>query len=147
MKRLITQEYIYESTAKKLKPKPKSIPKQTKKPVFHHYDYAEDKKINLRYIIFLTCAILVSSFILIYYIEIQSEVLGKLKTISVLESELNSLKIENANKMAEIQNNINLNEIKQIAISELGMRYPDESQIIYYKNNNSDYVRQYGDIP
>lgn len=73
--------------------------------------------------------------------------LNKLKTISKLESELNSIKIENSNKMAVIENNINISDIKIKAIYELGMQYPQEYQIIYYTNEASDYVRQYENIP
>lgn len=139
------QKYIYESTARKLRPEVhKRVSRQTKQ-IKHHK--AEGKKMNIKYVLFLTFALCVSSFVLIYYLYIQSEVLNKLKAISRLESELNSIKIENSNKMAAIENNINISDIKIKAIYELGMQYPQEYQIIYYTNEASDYIRQYGNIP
>ena len=42
---------------------------------------------------------------------------------------------------------VDLEEIKRIAISELGMKYAKEGQVITYSGEGSDYVRQYDDIP
>ena len=42
---------------------------------------------------------------------------------------------------------INLEEIYEIATDELGMVYAGEDQIIYYDSSNSDYIRQFGEIP
>lgn len=139
------QNYIYESTVRKLRPEVHKQVSRQKKQIKHHK--AEGKKMNIKYVLFLTFALCVSSFVLIYYLYAQSEVLNKLKTISRLESELNSIKIENSNKMAAIENDINISDIKIKAIYELGMQYPQEYQIIYYTNEASDYVRQYENIP
>ena len=40
-----------------------------------------------------------------------------------------------------------LEEIKKIAINELGMKYAKEGQVIIYSGEGSDYVRQYKAIP
>ena len=64
-----------------------------------------------------------------------------------LEKELNNLKLSNDDELARINSNVNLDEIKRIAIGELGMVYAQEGQIVYYNNEGSDYVRQFGDIP
>ena len=40
-----------------------------------------------------------------------------------------------------------LEEVKRIAIQELGMYYAQEGQIISFNGEGSDYVRQTGDIP
>ena len=47
----------------------------------------------------------------------------------------------------KIMSNVDLDEIKRIAIGELGMKYAKEGQVITYSGEGSDYVRQYGDIP
>ena len=49
--------------------------------------------------------------------------------------------------MLRINSNINLEEIKQVAIGEFGMVYAEEGQIVFYENEGSDYVRQIADIP
>jgi hypothetical protein len=42
---------------------------------------------------------------------------------------------------------VDLNEIKDIAMNQLGMTYASEDQIIYYSVENSNYMDQYSDIP
>ena len=43
---------------------------------------------------------------------------------------------------SRITSNINLEEIKRIAIGELGMTYATEGQVIPYESNSNDYMRQ-----
>ena len=40
-----------------------------------------------------------------------------------------------------------MEEIKKIAMNELHMKYPDSGQVAVTESNDSDYVRQYKDIP
>ena len=47
-----------------------------------------------------------------------------------MESELNSLKLSNDEEYSRITSNINLEEVKRIAIGELGMTYAAEGQVI-----------------
>ena len=42
---------------------------------------------------------------------------------------------------------MDLEEVKRIAMQELGMRYAEEGQIIRFSGEGSDYIRQVGDIP
>lgn len=67
--------------------------------------------------------------------------------ISRLESELNELKLSNDEEYSRITSSVDLEEIRRIAIGELGMRYAKEGQIIGYSTEGSDYVRQFSDIP
>ena len=59
-----------------------------------------------------------------------------------MESELNSLTLANDEEYSRITSNINLEEIKRIAIGELGMTYAAEGQVIPYESNSNDYMRQ-----
>ncbi len=49
--------------------------------------------------------------------------------------------------MTELNTSLDLKNIYEIATSELGMVYQKENQVIPYKSNKSDYVKQYADIP
>ncbi len=42
---------------------------------------------------------------------------------------------------------MDLDEVKNIAISKFGMIYANQGQIITYDVQDSDYVRQYDDVP
>ena len=101
---------------------------------------------NFGYVLFLALAMLVAGYVLIGYIQVQADLTAQLEQIASLESELNYLKLYNEDELARINSNINLEEIKQVAIGELGMVYAEEGQIVFYENEGSDYVRQYADI-
>ena len=42
---------------------------------------------------------------------------------------------------------MNMEDVKNIAVNDLGMTYADEGQIIIYSNQDGDYIRQYTEIP
>lgn len=102
---------------------------------------------NFTYVLFLVSALLVVGVVLVGYIRLQSDITNTVKHISALESELNDLKLSNDEEYSRITSSVDLEEIKRIAIGELGMRYAQEGQIITYSKNGSDYVRQFADIP
>lgn len=101
---------------------------------------------NLGYVLFLTASLIVAGVILIGYIRLQSDITASVKRISTMESTLNSLKVANDEEYSRIESSIDLEEIRRIAITELGMTYPDESQIVIVPDEGSDYVRQLADI-
>ena len=102
---------------------------------------------NPGYVLFLATALIAAGVILIGYIRLQSELTNSIKHISVLESQLNDLRLSNDEEYSRIESSVNLDEIKRIAIEELGMTYPSEGQIVTYSAEGSDYVRQIADIP
>lgn len=102
---------------------------------------------SIGYVTFLVAALLVSGYVLINYIQMQSDITNNVAEIARLESRLNTLKQANDDAYTKISSDIDLEEIKRIAIGELGMTYAAEGQIITYTNVSSDYVRQYADIP
>lgn len=102
---------------------------------------------NLPYVAFLASALVIMGVVLADYIKLQSEITSTVKNISKLESELNDLKLENDEMYSRITSSVDLEEIRRIAIGELGMSYAKEGQIINYSVDGSDYVRQFTDIP
>lgn len=102
---------------------------------------------NFGYVLFLAGALVAAGFILVGYIGLQSDITGIIKEISGLESQLNNLKLDNDETYSRITSNIDLDEVKRIAIQELGMKYAEEGQIITFSGESSDYVRQVSDIP
>ena len=91
---------------------------------------------NIGYILFLSGALFVCAIFLIGYVQKQSELTAK------IAKELNTMKLFNDEAYAQIQSNINLEEIRRIAIEELGMSYAEEGQIILYQENKKDYMHQ-----
>lgn len=97
---------------------------------------------NLGYVLFLIAALASTAMILISYIKIQSELTITIRNISKLESELNDLRLSNDEDYSRAASSVDLEEIRNVAIGELGMRYAKEGQIINVLGEGSDYVRQ-----
>lgn len=94
------------------------------------------------YVLFLAAAMSICAMILMNYVQLQAELTNVTRSVADKESELNNLKIANDEEYNRIVSGINLEDIKRIAICELGMRYAQEGQIVYYTKEESDYMRR-----
>lgn len=134
--------YVYGSTAREIEitrqleePRRQPRPQVRKNRERAHH-------MSAGYVLFLAVALCAAALILVNYIQLQAELTNLTKSVAAKESELNSLRIANDEEYNRILNSINLEEIKRIAIGELGMIYAEEGQIITYTNESSDYMRQ-----
>lgn len=105
------------------------------------------KNMSAGYVLFLCVALIIAGFTLANYIGLQSDITNSVKHISTLEKQLNDLKLANDEEYSRITSSVNLEEIKRVAIQELGMQYAEEGQIISFSSENNDYVKQMADIP
>lgn len=135
--------YIYGNNAydiniqRQLQEKPKNkLSNETRKnrDKAHH--------MSLGYVVFLLAALCTCAVILINYVELQSELTTRTEHIAELQSELNTKKLSNDEAYNRITRNVDLEEIKRIAIGELGMTYAKQGQIVTYSNAGNDYMRQ-----
>ena len=94
------------------------------------------------YVFFLATALLAAGFILVSYIQLQAELTNLTKTAATKETELNNLKVLNDETYNRIINNVDLEEVRRIAVEELGMVYAQEGQVITYENETRDYMRK-----
>ncbi len=92
-------------------------------------------------------ATVVTLAVVIGYLQLTSEVGNRSKRIHALELQIKDVKAENDANYNDIMKNINLEEIRRVAIEELHMIYAQKDQVIFYETEESDYVRQYEDIP
>lgn len=105
------------------------------------------KHMSIGSVLSMAIAMVAAAFIVTGYLTLQSDITNSIKRIASLESQLNELKLSNDENYSRITSDINLEEVKRIAIQELGMTYAKEGQIITFNGEGSDYVRQTGDIP
>ncbi len=99
------------------------------------------------YVLFLSLALVATGCILVGYIKLQSDITNSIKNIARLERQLNDLKLANDEEYNRINSRIDLEEIRRIAIQELGMQYAKEGQIVTFESENNDYVKQIAAIP
>lgn len=102
---------------------------------------------NKGYIAVVAAAFVIVCSVLMSYVKIQSDITNHINHISELESRLNELRLANDETYTKIMSSIDLEEIKRIAVNELGMKYAKEGQVVQYTGEGNDYVRQYGEVP
>lgn len=105
------------------------------------------KHMNLPYVVFLTFAMIATGAMLIGYLKMQSEMTLAVENIANLESELNNIRLTNDEQLQRINSAISMDEIKRIAVEELGMTYAKEGQVVAISSEGSDYVRQMESLP
>ena len=97
---------------------------------------------NAGYVLFLAVAMCTAAWILVNYIQLQGDLTNLTKSVAEKQSELNTMRLANYEEYNRIISSISLEEIKRIAIGELGMTYAQEGQIVLYTNDSNDYMRQ-----
>lgn len=102
---------------------------------------------NVGYALFLVVALVIAALVLIGYINLQSEITGSVKNLSKMKSQLHTLRQENDEYEAAINRSVDLEEVRRIAICELGMKYASEGQIVQVEGGGDDYARKYANIP
>ena len=91
--------------------------------------------------VFLVC-MCATLGVIMWYVNLRSQMVSKVTTINRMESQLNTIRQKNDEEKLRIDNSIDLEEVKRIAIGELGMTYPEEGQIITYSGEGTDYMRK-----
>jgi cell division protein FtsL len=140
----MASEYIRGTSVRK--------PQKTRRPQSDRVQQPQvqrrHRNMSLGYLIFLSLAMVLMVGTLAWYISLQSEIKNSVKNIAALESQLNNLKQDNDEAYNRANGNVDLDEVKRIAIQEYGMTYATEGQIVRYSDGGgNDYVRQLAPIP
>lgn len=135
--------YVYGNTVRKLEAERQweAEPKKQVQPAVRR-NREKAHHMSAGYVIFLVTALCAAAFTLVNYIQLQAQLTNLTKSIASKKSELNALKDANDEAYNRIVNNIDLEEIKRIAIGELGMTYAGEGQIILYSGECDDHMWQ-----
>lgn len=107
----------------------------------------KSRYMNLPYVLFLTAAMVITGIMLIGYLQTQSNLTVSIKKVAALESQLNDMRLSNDEQLERINTSLDMEEIKRIAIEELGMTYAKEGQVVTVSGEGSDYVRQLVAMP
>ena len=104
-------------------------------------------RVNKAYVVFMAVAAVLALVVCVNYVQLQSELTKRSQNITALQEELAAAKEENTTKYNVVMDSVNLEQVREKAINELGMTYADDSQIVEYDNPSGDYAEQYEDIP
>ena len=141
----MANRYVYGNTVRKV-----NEPIRRKAPYHVQEPSGRRKKhhMSLGNLIISSVAVVLMGLTLAWYISLQSHVAASVKNIATLQSQLNTLKQENDEAYNRANGNLDLDEVKRIAIQEYGMTYATEGQIVTYSDGGgNDYVRQIAPIP
>ena len=135
--------YMYDSGARALEVR-RQLEEEPRKQLSRETRKNRDKALHMNpgYVVFLAGALCICALVLIDYLQMQSDITAKVKNISGMESELNSLQLANEENYNRVLSSVDLEEIRKIAIGELGMTYAGEGQIITYESVGNDYMRR-----
>ena len=97
---------------------------------------------SLGTVVFMLGVIALITTLLIYYITIQAEVKRTSQEIAEMEEELTQIRAENDAAYNEINDSISLDEVRERAIHELGMKYANRDQVVIYSTEEEDTVHQ-----
>ncbi len=142
--------YVYGNTARRLEVVPELEPRTPEHRIPKNTIRKNREKarhMNPAYVMFLSVACVVTFVVCFNYIKLRSEITGRIENIAALEGQLSDLKIENDAEYSRAANSVDLEEIKRIAMEELGMVYADKEQVVMYQDKEAEYFRQYEDVP
>jgi cell division protein FtsL len=136
-----TAAYQYDVVEEIQKKPAKRLSPQTRK------NREKAKLMNFGTVFFMAVAMCVAGVVLYGYLALQTANAAAADEIAAMESQLNTLKLENDEEYSRIMSSVNIEEIKTRAIEGLGMQYAQEGQIVEVQGASDDYVRQYQDMP
>ena len=104
-------------------------------------------RMNPAYVMFLSIAAVAALIVCVWYLQLRAELTSRTEHITELQQELADAKEENTTRYNVVIDSVNLEEVRDRAINDLGMGYATPDQIIEYQNPVNDYVKQYESIP
>lgn len=147
------QAYIEGNTVRKLAPVETPVRRTPKRQQQTRVGYTVRRnkekalQIDLPYLIGLVIAACCALYLCVNYLHIQSSITAKINNIERLEQQLESVKSENDALAIRINTYVDLDYVYKVATEELGMVYANKNQVLLYDKTESEYIRQYEDIP
>ena len=99
------------------------------------------------YVIFLALVSLLTVLMCVYYLRLKATIIAQVNDNERLEAQLVSMRSENDALLENVNNSVDWETVRDVAINKLGMKYATEDQIVWYNTDDSSYIKQYGDIP
>lgn len=154
------ERYVRGNTVRYLNAEPAYQPKKPERVLTPEEEHAKRlrqiasrrncqkvKSMNLGYVMFLSAAAIVCAVACGIFISLQTSINTNMKSVAELQTQVSDLKARNDALEKNIETSVDLEQIKQKAINDLGMKYPAADQVVTYSVQSSDYMNQYGSVP
>lgn len=152
------RSYVYGNTVRQMNAAPARRSDQTrevrgtaqkvkKTDVAVRRNRQRQRQMTMAYVVFLSVVVLVSLGICVNYIQLKSSNTAYRAELIAKENNISEAKMLNDATYDKVMASINLEYVRDVAINKLGMVYAQEGQIILYSSQDSDYMKQYSDVP
>ena len=105
------------------------------------------RSMNLGVVLFFGLIITVFGMALFGELSLQAGNVRLRREIASMKSELNNMRMDNDEEESRIMGSVDMQQIKEKAISKLGMQYAESGQVVEVADATDDYVHQYEDLP
>lgn len=146
------QMYIYGNTVRQEDVMPRTVSdarprrkKETSRLVRRNRNKAFN--ISPAYACFLAVAAVAAVMLCVSYLQLQSEIVSRSESITVLQEELAEITEANNTAYQAAEDSVDLETVRNIAVNELGMVYAAQGSVAEYDSPESSYVKQYSEIP
>ena len=99
------------------------------------------------YVIVLAICSIMMCTVCAKYLSLRDEITTKSEMIAQLEVQTETLKSHNDNLNYSINSYMDIEYISKVATEELGMIKAGKDQILFYESSESEYMKQFKDIP
>ena len=137
--------YSYTSSARKLNTEKRKNDIRFVEPI--KKEKAKTVQWTPLYVIMLTCVALAIVYSVMSFISLKSKVTTLRNEKGNLTSQYEKMVLSNDLYYDSIMSKVDLAEIERIAVVDLGMKMADKGQMVEYKGDLEDYVKQYADLP
>lgn len=146
------QFYVYGNAVRQAEVQPRrrtqqrpAAPKRASRQVLRNRNRA--MSISPAYAVFLVAAAICAVFLCVMYLRLQADVVNRSENITALQEQLAELTEANDTAYNAAADSLNLEEVKDRAMNEMGMVYESQGTVIEYDSPSGSYVKQYDDIP
>ena len=146
--------YVYGNTVRQTQAAPlrrpqtenrPARPKRTSRQVVKNRNRA--MSISPAYAVFLAVAAVCAVMLCVMYLRLQSDIMNRSQNVTALQQDLADLTEANDTAYNAAADSVNLEEVKDRAMNEMGMVYASEGNVIEYDSPTGSYVKQYSSIP
>lgn len=141
-------QYNYDgNAARQLQALPQEMPERSSVSHTTKRNRAKAKCMSKGYVLFLAAVSAAAVCVCVNFLQLKAEITTQTKVIASMETNLSELRADNDALYNSVLASVDLEEVREKAINELGMNYPQEGQIVEFDTAGSSYVRQYKDVP
>ncbi|MBO4336539.1 MAG: cell division protein FtsL, partial [Lachnospiraceae bacterium] len=105
------------------------------------------RRMNPGLVFFFSLIIMVFGVALFGELSLQAGNVRLRREIASMKSELNNIRMDNDEEESRIMGSVDMQEIKEKAITKLGMQYAQSGQVVEVADATDDYVHQYQELP